>query len=80
MDDGVWPWRYVEGHRWRVMSDDETTDDAPALPAVTEPPAIERVPITERTIGIAREMVLSALVGSARDHEQKTQEDQSCDD
>lgn len=48
-----------------------TPQDAP--PAVHEPPAMERVPITERTIGIARELVLSALVGNARNDEQESE-------
>lgn len=54
------PWRYVDGHRWRVVSDDEhsTADDAPAVPPG---PERERRPITERTRKISAKLIVSAL-------------------
>jgi len=41
----------------------------PALPEVKEPPAMERVPITERTVKIARALVEQALGNEEQESE-----------
>lgn len=68
------PWQTYDGcHFFRTgvgnstnLDPDEVpgeagTDDTTVPPAVTEPPAIERVVITQRTVSIARGLVEQAL-------------------
>ncbi|MGE0541266.1 MAG: hypothetical protein AB7R89_13920 [Dehalococcoidia bacterium] len=54
----------------QIVAIGEDNGTTPALPPVKEPPAMERVPITERTVSIARALVEQAL----------GQESESCDE